>query len=331
MRRLVLLLICAVMVSGLLAGCTPKSTEPPNGEDPTPPPVKNMILATGGVAGTYYPLGGAIAQAWSTKVSGLNVTAQATGASVENLKLLDKKEVDLAFTQNDIVEYAVKGIESFKDNPLSSALGVASIYPEVIQIIVGEKSPVQSIQDVKGLRVSVGAPGSGNEANARQILTTFGITYDDVEEQFLSYAESVEQFKDGHLDVIMLTTGAPNSGVQDLAVTNKIRVVPLSAEETTAIQEKFPFLASYTLPANTYQGQTNEVPTVCVLACLVAHKDLAEDLVYNMTKTLWENRDSIGEANAKAKMMDEKDPLKGITVKAHPGALKYYKEKGWVK
>lgn len=288
---------------------------------------QQMILATGGTAGTYYPLGGAMAQIWNSKL-GYNVTAQATGASVENLKLLDKKEVELALTQNDIAEYAAKGIEAFKDNPLNSARGVATLYPEVIQIIVPADSPIKSIKDLKGHKVSVGAPGSGNEANARQILETFGLTYKDIQPFYLSYAESADQFKDNHIDVIMLTTGAPNAGIQDVAAVKKIRVLGMSDEEIKALQAKYPFFSPFTLKANTYQGQTTDVNTVAVQAILVAHKDLPDDVVYNLTKTLWENQASLAQANAKANYMDPKNPVKAITIPLHPGAVKYYKEQG---
>ncbi|HHY92270.1 MAG TPA: TAXI family TRAP transporter solute-binding subunit, partial [Firmicutes bacterium] len=194
----ILLLCLVILVSGCAGGQGGQQPAKQEGEKAPAPAAQGtkMILATGGTAGTYYPLGGALAQIWNSKIQGYNVTAQATGASVENLKLLDKKEVELALTQNDIAEYAAKGIEAFKDKPLTSARGVATLYPEVIQIIVPADSPIQSIKDLKGHKVSVGAPGSGNEANARQILETFGLTYKDIEPFYLSYAESADQFKD---------------------------------------------------------------------------------------------------------------------------------------
>lgn len=326
----ILLLCLVVVVSGCASGQGGQQPAKPEGEK-TPAPAAQgtkMILATGGTAGTYYPLGGAMAQIWNSKLAGYNVTAQATGASVENLKLLDKKEVELALTQNDIAEYAAKGIEAFKDKPLNSARGVATLYPEVIQIIVPADSPIQSIKDLKGHKVSVGAPGSGNEANARQILETFGLTYKDIEPFYLSYAESADQFKDNHIDVIMLTTGAPNAGIQDVSAVKKIRVLPFSAEDVAALQAKYPFFSQFTLKANTYQGQTADVNTVAVQAVLVANQDLPDDVVYNLTKALWENKDALAQANAKANYMDPNNPAKAITIPLHPGAVKYYQEKG---
>ncbi|NLY50486.1 MAG: TAXI family TRAP transporter solute-binding subunit [Firmicutes bacterium] len=325
----VLLLVVALVAAGCGGGGGQQQQPQQGSEQPAPAAQEQkMVLATGGAAGTYYPLGGGMASIWNSKLQGYNVTAQATGASVENLRLVEQKEVELALTQNDIAEYAHKGIEAFEGQAITSSVGIATLYPEVIQIIVPKESPIKSITDLKGRKVSVGAPGSGNEANARQILDVFGLSYKDIEPFYLSYAESADQFKDNHIDVIMLTTGAPNAGIQDVATVKAIRVLPFTEEEVKKIQEKYPFFSTFTLPANTYTGQTEDVLTIAVQACFFGHKDLPEDVVYDLTKTLWENKDELARINAKAEYMDPDDPVKGITVPIHPGALKYYKEAG---
>lgn len=329
MKKLVLVSICLILVLSLVAGCS--APKPENGAEKKqeePPQEIKMILATGGTAGTYYPLGGAIADAWNTDIPGCNIVAQATGASVENMKLIDKKEAELALIQNDIAEYAASGIEAFKDKPLDSGRGIATLYPEVIQIIVAADSPVKSIKDIKGKKVSVGAPGSGNEANARQILGTLGLTYDDIKPFYLSYAESADQFKDGHIDVILLTTGAPNAGIQDVSAVKKIKFISLAEDEIAQIQEKYPFLTHFTMKAGTYSVQDYDVETVAVQAIVITHKDQPDDVVYQLTKTLWDKRDHLAQVNAKANYMDANDPVKGITIPIHPGAVKYYTEKG---
>ncbi|MGI6129829.1 MAG: TAXI family TRAP transporter solute-binding subunit [bacterium] len=331
MKRFLLITLCLLVVVSLVVGCSPsKPPEQPADQDDEQEAKLDiqMILATGGTAGTYYPLGGAIADVWNTNIPGANVVAQATGASVENMKLIDKKEAELCLIQNDIAEYAATGIEAFDGQPLNSGAGIATLYPEVIQIIVAEDSPVNSIKDIKGMRVSVGAPGSGNEANARQILETLGLTYDDIKPFFISYAESADQFKDGHIDVILLTTGAPNAGIQDVSAVKKIKFISLAEDEVAAIQEKYPFLTSFTMKAGTYSNQDYDVETVAVQAIVMIHKDQPDEVVYALTKALWENRDHLAQVNNKAEYMDIDDPVKGITIPIHPGAAKYYQEQG---
>lgn len=330
MKKLLVVTVCVLIVISSIVGCS-TSKQPETGPDQKQgesiQEIK-MILATGGTAGTYYPLGGAIADVWNTNIPGCNIVAQATGASVENMKLIEKKEAELALIQNDIAEYAATGIEAFEGKPLNSGRGIATLYPEVIQIIVSEDSPVNSIKDIKGMRVSVGAPGSGNEANARQILGTLGLTYDDIKPFYLSYAESADQFKDGHIDVILLTTGAPNAGIQDVSAVKKIKFISLTEDEIAQIQGKYPFLTPFTMKAGTYSHQDYDVETVAVQAIVITHKDQPDDIIYSLTKTLWENQEYLAQVNSKAKYMDANDPVKGITIPLHPGAVKYYEEKG---
>lgn len=287
---------------------------------------KAITIATGGTGGTYYPLGGGMAQVFE-KEMGITATAQVTGASVENMHLLSRGEVELAFTQNDIADYAVNGTEVF-DAKLDNITGVAALYPEIIQLVVPAKSDIRSIGDLAGKRVSVGAPGSGNEANSKQILQAAGLTYDDIQEELKSYADSADSFKDGLIDAMFVTSGIPNASVQDIAVTKGIRVLSLDEGVIEALREAYPFFVRAEVPAGTYDGQTEPASTVAVVAALAASADLSEDFVYALTKTLFENLDAVADNHAKGKEITLEKALDGLTIPIHPGAQKYYDERG---
>lgn len=313
-RSIALILVFLVAVGLVLSGCgKPKTTQ--------------ITIATGGTAGTYYPLGGAMAQVFNNKVANVNATAQSTGASVENMRLIGKKEVELSFVQNDIAHYAFNGQEAFKEK-IGNIAAIATLYPEIVQIVVPADSAVQAVADLKGLKVSVGAAGSGTEANARQILAAAGLTYDDVEEQFLSFAESADQFKDKLVDAIFITSGVPNAAVQDMSTSRAVRVLPIADDIIAKLTADYPFFSKFEIPANSYKDQAAPVVTVAVQAILVAEKDLDADLVYELTKAIYENKEELVTVNAKAKNINLEKPLTGVTVPVHAGAEKFYKEKG---
>jgi len=287
---------------------------------------KFLSIATGGTSGTYYPIGGAIAKIINEDVDNANASAQSTGASVTNTRLIGKKEVELAILQNDIASYAVNGQNQFADNPVTNMKGIATLYPEVIQIVVREDAGIKSIQDLKGKKVAVGAPGSGVEANAKQILNFFGLTYDDVEEDYLSFGEAASRLKDRQIDAAFLTAGVPTAAVMDVAATQDINLLSFSKEEISKLNAKYPFLTGVKVAAGTYKGLDNEVTTIALKATLVVEASLSEDLVYNITKAIFENRDKLIEAHDRAKDIKVENAQEGMTVELHPGAAKYFDE-----
>jgi TRAP transporter TAXI family solute receptor len=290
----------------------------------------NLVLATGGTAGTYYPFGGAMAKIWNSKIKDMNVTAQTSGASAENVRLVNKKEVELALVQSDTLDFAFNATEAFKE-PLKAMNAIAVLYPEIIQVVVGAASPIKSVADLKGKKVGVGAPGSGTEANFRQLLDAYGMKKEDVNAQYLSFAESAEAYKDKHIDAFIVTAGIPNAGIMDVATQNEIRILDIPADVAAKLTQKYPFLAAVKIPANTYKGQTAEVSTVAVNAVLIAGAGLSEAIVYNLTKALFENQAELAAAHAKGKELNIQYAVKGVSIPFHPGAVKYYKEKGLMK
>ena len=194
-----------------------------------------LSIATGGTSGTYYPIGGALAKVLNENIDNMNASAQSTGASVTNTRLIYNQEVELAILQNDIANYAVNGERQFEGNQVNNMSGVASLYPEVIQIIVRSDAGINNIADLKGKSVAVGAPGSGAEANASQILEFFGLSYDDIEEDYLSFGEAASRLKDRQIDAAFLTAGIPTAAVMDVAATQDIKLLNFSDQDIESL------------------------------------------------------------------------------------------------
>ena len=289
-----------------------------------------LILATGGTAGTYYPYGGAMSKIWNSKIPGMNVTAQATGASVENVRLMNKDEVELALVQSDTIDFAFKAQETFKEKLTKMAV-VAVLYPELIHIVVRGDLDIRSFSGLRGKKIGVGAPGSGTEANYRQLLDIHRMAKEDVSAQYLSFAESADQFKDNRIDAFMVTGGVPTSAIMDVATQRSIKILPIEDTMLSILTNKYPFLSAAVIPANSYKGVTTEVKTAAVNAVLIAHPKLSDDVVYSLTKTLFENQPELASAHAKGKVLSLQGAVVGVSIPFHPGAAKYFKEKGVLK
>lgn len=284
-----------------------------------------MVIATGGTGGTYYPLGGAMAEQIKA-ATGVATTAQVTGASAENFRLIRDKDADIAFVQGDIADYASKGEFMFEqDGKIENFQILGSLYNETIQIVAAAGSDIKSVADLKGKRVSVGAPGSGTEANAQQILEAYGLTFEDLQLQRLSFADSSKAIQDGQLDAAFQTAGYPTAAITELAATKGVEIVPIDNDKIQEIINKYPYYIKTVIPKDTYQTLTAEVPTVSVKAILVVRSDLDEDLVYNVTKAIYENVDKLP---AKQDEISIETALEGVSLPVHPGAQKYFDEKG---
>ena len=289
---------------------------------------KDYILATGGTGGTYYPFGGAIANIWNTKLDNMNVTAQATGASAENLRLINKGEAEYAIVQNDVMDYAYHGTDLFAGEKLSNVQTIGTLYPEVVQIAVSKASGIKSIHDFKGKRISVGDAGSGVEFNAKQILEGYGLTFDDIKKSNLSFKESAEGIQNGTLDGCFITAGVPNSALQELAFTAGLILIPVDGAEADVICDKYSFYTQTTIPGGTYKGTDEDTPALAIKATLAVSSKLSEDIVYDMTKSLFENLDELSRGHAKGKEVSAQAAITGVSVPFHPGAKKYFKEIG---
>jgi len=288
-------------------------------------------VLTGGTSGVYYPLGVAFANIIGKAVPAAKTSAQATKASVENLNLIEAGRGEVAFTLGDSLSDAWKGNEEagFKA-PLKKLRGIAAIYPNYIQIVARADSGIKSLADLKGKKISVGAPKSGTELNARAILAAAGLSYKDFSKvEYLSFGESVELMKNRQLDVTLQSAGLGVASLKDLATSMDIVVVAIPPDIVKKVND--PAYIAATIPANTYTGQTNPVPGVAVQNYLVTRDDLSADVVYAITKALWTNLDQLANAHVAAKAIKLQNALEGMPVPLHPGAEKYYREVGVIK
>ena len=288
---------------------------------------KFLNIGTGGTAGTYYPIGGAIAEVLNKEIPGMSASAQSTGASVANINMLGDGEIDLATVQNDIAYYAAHGTEMFQDKKVDGLQGIASLYPETCQFVTLESSGIKSLAELKGKRIAVGAVGSGVEANVRQILAAYGVTYSDIDAQYLSFAEGASALKDGNVDVAVLTAGYPTASVQDIASQNPVRLLPVEGKIADALIAQYPFYTKTVIPAGTYAGFDEAVESVSVMAMLVAGPSVNADLGYSITKAIFSNLDRLQAAHAVGKQITKDTAKAGMSLPMNAGAEKYFNEK----
>jgi len=287
-------------------------------------------VLTGGTSGVYYPLGVAIGKIFSDKIPSAKTQVQATKASVENLNLLQQGRGEIAFTLGDSLKAAWEGDEEagFK-KPLNKLRAIGAIYPNYIQIVATAESGIKTLADLKGKSLSVGAPKSGTELNSRAILKAAGMTYKDIGKvEYLPFAESVDLMKNRQLAATLQSAGLGVASLKDLSNSNEINVVSVPKEIVDKIGP--PFIAA-TIPANTYKGQDKDVPTAAVVNFLVTNSDVPDDLAYQMTKLVFESLPDLQSAHAAARDIKLETAATGSPVPLHPGAIRYYKEKGLIK
>ncbi|MDI6761634.1 MAG: TAXI family TRAP transporter solute-binding subunit [Thermodesulfobacteriota bacterium] len=289
---------------------------------------KFVSIASGWVVGVYFPLAGALSRIAHEKLPDIKITVESSGASVANAKLIASGDADLAILQNDIAFYALHGTKPMFDKAVPNIRGVAALYPEACHIHARKDAKIASVRDLKGKKVAVGPLGSGTEQNAIQILEAYGLKFEDLSKvERLSAAESADYLKDGRIDAAFYTVGVGASAIVDPALMIETLIVPIDGAEADALVKKYPFYAKDRIPAGIYKG-IGDVPTVAVLAILVAKAEMEEDMVYRITKAMWENIGRIESAHAKGKEVKLEKALIGMPIPLHPGADKFYKEKG---
>lgn len=292
-------------------------------------------IATGGTGGTYYPLGGMLAQLISNKavVDGkkISATAEAAGASVGNAQLLGKREIESAFVAADILDAAYNGTGQFDKAPLKNLRALGALYPETVQLITRADSGINSVRDLKGKSVSSGAPGSGQYQLLTDLLKVHGMSRSDVKEDLSSFTQAVDKIKDGNLAATLITAGVPTSAVTDFAQSHALKIIPLSGPEIAELQKQQPYYASVKLPANSYKGQTTAVDTLAVMAVWATHDQVPENVAYEVTKALYENVAIMGQVHSQGKNIALATATAVGTAPMHPGAVRYLKEKGVIK
>jgi TRAP transporter TAXI family solute receptor len=327
LNRIAVVLLVLVLVGTLVVGCGPASNGDGGEGEGEATETAFISIATGGTGGTYYPLGGAMAKIFNENIEGVNANAEATGASIANIQLIEDGDAQLALIQNDISYYAYEGIEMYSDKGKQEKIrGMACVYPETIQIVAHGQSGINSIEDMVGKKIAVGDVGSGTEANARQILEAHGITYDDITVDYLSFQEAADNLRDGHIDAAFITAGFPTSAITEITLTSDVKLVPVAEDKIEAIKAKYPYYTGVVIPAGTYSNQDEDINTVAVMAMLVVPDDLDEELAYKMTKALFENLDDLKAAHDRGGDLSLETALDGMSLPLHPGVEKYYDE-----
>ena len=289
---------------------------------------QQLSIATGGTGGVYYPMGGGLAEVINNHVAGYSATAEVTGASVENMGLIATGDADLAIGLADTVVQAYSGTGRFEGQQLPMVRGLASLYANMIQIVALESAGIRSLQDLRGKRVSIGAPGSGTEVNAGAILEANGITYDDIDEQRLNFNETADALANGDIDAGFWSVGAPTSSIMNLSTTQRIVIIALSEAEIDAAMAANDTFAKTTLVGGTYNGVDADIAVLGIPNVLTVSSEMPDDLAYSLTKAMFENIADMQAVHPAANQTTVEFTLAATPVPLHPGAIRYFDEIG---
>jgi TRAP transporter TAXI family solute receptor len=289
---------------------------------------QQLSVATGGTGGVYFPIGGGIAELINNHIEDYQAVAEVTGASVENMGLISRGDSDLALALSDTVYQAFNGTGAFEGRQLPDLRALASVYPNAVQIVALADSGISSLADLRGKRVSVGAPGSGTEVNASTLLAANGITDADITPERLNFNETADALRDGAIDAGFWSVGPPTSSILNLAATREITLIPLSAEEIANAQSAEPVFAPYTLAAGMYDGVEAAVPTISIPNALVVSADMDEELAYQITRTIFEFVDELRAIHPAANDTTVDFTMSSTPIPLHPGAIRYFEEIG---
>jgi len=335
-RKLLVLTSFVLILAFLFAGtCFAQQQQPQK---------KFFAISTGGTGGTYYPLGGILAQGLTERVPNVVATAQASGASVANCNLIKDKQVESAFVQNNVAYYAYNGKAQFEGKPVKNLRGIASLYPETVQIVARADSKIKTMKDIKGKRLIPGDRGSGTEVDTQNVLWAYGL-YDKEKKEYkgfastdwLGFSGAAQRLQDKQADVTFTTAGWPTSAIQELAFGTPITLIPIDEAMIKKLTKEFPFYAKVVIPKEVYKT-AKDVPTITTMAQWVCDESVPEEVVYQMTKALFEGTEGkpsvaemMAKAHAQGKNVTLKNAVVGMAIPFHPGAEKYYKEKGLIK
>lgn len=310
-RLLISLIVCAVM--SLPVSVAAKTTF--------------LSIGTGGTGGVYYPYGGGLAEVWTKNIKDVRAVAEVTGASVENVKLAHRGETVVGMIMGDVAHQAYRGEGKFEGKP-QNVLAMASMYPNVLQLVTLKGSGIKNVSDFAGKKVSLGAPGSGTAFMADLVLKAIGIDSNSFEVSRLSFNETANALKDGTIDAGFWVVAPGTSSIMDLATTHDIEIVSFTPEQQKQVTDQYAFYASWDLDAGTYKGVDKPVPTISVWNVIIVQKDLPEDLVYQLTKSLFENIDFLEKIHPFAKYSTPENAVGKTPIPLHPGAIRAIEEKG---
>lgn len=338
-KKVIIILMATMLIISLVSGCTPKAPvtveTPATPETPTPAKVetKHMTIGTAGVGGMNYPIGMALAQIWNANVPGVKAVAIATNGAPHNIDLLRTNDIDAAVCRAIEANKAINGEAPYPEKmPWINAI-TGGLFYDANQVLAVKDKGIESIADFKGRRIAVGPVGSGGEVDARDTLAAYGLTYDDIIPQYIEASQAIEMLEDGQIDgaILGLTMGA--SAVAELMLGGNVVILPISDEAFTKLKVNSPYMQQRVLPADTYPNQDYDVLTVgSPPDNIIARAELPEELVYQMTKSIYEN---LAEMQGVAAVMQQFNETlvaeeEDMLLPYHPGAKKYFLEKGWI-
>jgi uncharacterized protein len=290
-----------------------------------------VIVASGSVDGAYYPIAGAISRITSkSRDLKFFVAVESSAGSIANVHLLKSGEADFALLQNDVAYYAFNGItlDAFAGKPVKNISGVFSVYPEIVHVIARRTADVRSIRDLKGKRVVLGAQGSGAEQNALQVLKAHGIREIDLLTQSIGRTAAFDQLKAGIVDAVFVSTALGSPLIADAMASGKLTLIGIGDSAGEALRRSYPFYTVEKIPANTYPGLEHDVTSAGVMAILVVRSNVADELVYSLTKAVFDNLPQFQSAHPAARYLTLHTALSGMALPLHPGAERYFQQKG---
>lgn len=284
-------------------------------------------MGTSSSGGTVYSVGAGIAAILNENIPGMDIRAMSTGGAVDNVDLMSKGEVQFAINASNTNALAYDGQLPGMDTQ-TNLRGIASIYPSVFHFVTAQSSGITSFEDLKGTKGAVGASASATDVYTQHVLSAAGISYDDFDVTYSDSSSAADLIKDGHIDWAHFPLGVPGSTVMDLAMTGNIDILPIDGEVQAKLLEDYPFYVPYTIPGGTYEGFSDDIETAACVITFVCDESVDEEVVYQITKTLWENLDSAHQINKSCEWMSLDNATQGIGVPLHPGAERYYSEIG---
>ena len=286
-----------------------------------------ISIGTGGTGGVYYPYGGGVAEIWSKHVKDVKAVAEVTGASVENIKLAHKGETVIGEVMGDVAQAAYNGVDAFKDKK-QNILSMAAMYPNLLHVVALKKSGITNIEQISSRSISSGSPGSGTNFMAEAVLKALNIPLTSFKDSRLSFTETANALRDGTIDIGIWSVGPSTSSILDLATTHDITILGFTPEQTKKILAAQATYAGVDLAGGIYKGVDTNVPTIGVWNVIICQASLDTELVYQLSKALFENVDYLKKIHPSASYTTPENTVKYSPIPLHPGTIKYIKEKG---
>ncbi|AKL94687.1 31 kDa immunogenic protein BcsP [Clostridium aceticum] len=327
MKKVLLLILASLMI---LSGCTTKTNENMAENEAGEKETVTINIPTAATTGALYPLGSSIANLWSNDLDYVRANAQASNGGIDNLNLLQSGEAQVSMAVTSVMYQSYKGEATFEGRPNEKLRVISGLYYNPNQVVVREESNINSLKDIAGKNFASGAPGSTTEVETNLHLTEAGVNYPDgLKVQFIGFTEAIDLMRNRQLDGAWIMAGLPTAAVTEITTTAGGKLVSIEEDVITKLQAKYPWYAKYVIPAGTYDGQEEDITTTAIKMAMFTTADLSEDVVYDLTKSFWENIDTLKQSNNALKDLTIEDAVTDLAgLPLHDGAIRYYKEVG---